>query len=75
VVDGRCFATPFLGTREFSAAFGPPDASDRPIAVDADLGLMLGDMTYGPQGEGTPRFFAATLEGGVLRVPTPETMG
>lgn len=75
VVTGSCFATPFLGCREFSAAFGPPEADDRPVAVDADLGLMLGDIEYGAGGHGTPRFFAASLDRGTLRVPPPGAMG
>lgn len=72
VRDGRCFATPYLGCREFSAAFGEPTAADRPLDLTADLGPMLLDIDYAPDGSGrgTPRFFQARLEGGVLRVPT-----
>lgn len=71
VRDGRCFATPYLGCREFSAAFSEPSAADRPIELTMDLGLMLLDLEYVPDGSGrgTPRFFQARLEGGVLRVP------
>lgn len=71
VQDGRCFATPYLGCREFSAAFSEPSAADRPIELTMDLGLMLLDLEYVPDGSGrgTPRFFQARLEGGVLRVP------
>jgi CRISPR-associated protein Cas5d len=67
---GRCFATPYLGCREFAAAFGPP-GDTRPIPVTDDLGLMLLDIQYEPggSGRGTPRFFPARLEGGVLHVP------
>lgn len=75
VAEGRCFATPFLGCREFSASFGPPEGTDRPIEADADLGLMLGDIAYGDSGRGTPRFFAAALERGTMRVPAPERIG
>lgn len=70
VEGGRCFATPYLGCREFSAAFGP--ASDaRPIAATDDLGSMLLDIAYEPgrSGRGTPRFFPARLDSGVLHVP------
>lgn len=72
VRDGRCFATPYLGCREFSAAFGEPTPADRPLDLTADLGPMLLDIDYAPDGSGrgTPRFFQAWLEGGVLRVPT-----
>ena len=71
VARGRCFATPYLGCREFSAAFGEPGPSDAPINRTEDLGLMLLDIDYRSEGDGrgTPRFFQASLEGGVLRVP------
>lgn len=73
---GRCFATPYLGCREFSAAFAEPDGSERPIALTDELGPMLLDLEYDSDGSGRalPRFFDARLEGGVLRVPalTPE---
>ncbi len=71
VRDGRCFATPYLGCREFSAAFAEPDGSETPIPVDDDLGPMLLDLEYLPDGSGrgTPRFFRARLEHGVLRFP------
>lgn len=71
VRDGRCFATPYLGCREFSCAFAEPDGSERPIDVSEDLGPMLLGIAYapGPSGRGRPRFFDARLEQGVLRVP------
>lgn len=71
VREGRCFATPFLGCREFSASFAEPDGSEQPIDVTDDLGPMLLDLSYAADGSGrgTPRFFNARLERGVLRVP------
>jgi CRISPR-associated protein Cas5d len=71
VRDGRCFSTPYLGCREFSAAFGPPDGNERPIDLSEDLGPMLFDLDYAPDGSGrgVPRFFSARLDHGVLRVP------
>ncbi len=71
VQAGRCFGQPYLGCREFSAFFGPPDGTEAPIARSEDLGPMLLDLDYAPDGSGrgTPRFFQARLEGGVLRVP------
>ena len=72
VSKGRCFATPYLGCREFSASFGEPGSGDTPIDLsEGDLGLMLLDIDYDSDGtgRGTPRFFRASLEGGVLRVP------
>ena len=71
VASGRCFATPYLGCREFSAAFGEAEPGDTPIARSEDLGLMLLDIDYDRDGSGrgTPRFFCASLQSGVLRVP------
>jgi len=71
VREGRCFATPFLGCREFSASFAEPDGSEAPIDRTEDLGLMLLDLDFAPgrSGQANPRFFRATLERGVLHVP------
>ncbi len=71
VARGRCFATPYLGCREFSAYFSKPEPEDSPIELTEDLGLMLLDIEYheGGNGHGKPRFFNALLESGVLRVP------
>ena len=71
VQSGRCFATPYLGCREFSAAFGP--ASNRqPIDLTDELGMMLHDIDYGAGGRNTPHFFQARLDRGVLHVPAWE---
>ena len=71
VARGQCFATPYLGCREFSASFGAPEPGDAPIELTEDLGLMLLDIDYNPDGSGrgTPMFFDASLDRGVLRVP------
>ncbi|MBI2952765.1 MAG: type I-C CRISPR-associated protein Cas5 [Chloroflexi bacterium] len=68
--DGRCFSTPYLGCREFSAFFAEPEGDEHPIDVTDDLGLMLLDLDYADDGSGrgTPRFFGARLAKGVLRV-------
>ena len=68
---GSCFATPYLGCREFPASFGPPDGSEQSVDISTDLGRMLLDLRYDPDGSGrgAPVFFEATLERGVLRVP------
>jgi len=71
VSKGRCFATPYLGCREFTASFAEPDPSDRPIDITETLGPMLLDLDYAADGSGRgkPRFFEAKLERGVLHVP------
>lgn len=71
VRSGRCFATPFLGCREFSAYFAELDGTRSPQPITDDLGPMLLDMDYDGDGSGrgTPRFFEARLRGGVLDVP------
>lgn len=77
VETGRCFSTPYFGCREFAVAFGPVDGSERPIPRSEDLGPMLLDLEYAPDrsGRGTPMFFDATLEDGVLRVPSLAATG
>jgi CRISPR-associated protein Cas5d len=71
VRDGRCFSTPYLGCREFSATFGAPDGVEQPIGLTEDLGPMLFDLDYASDGSGrgVPRFFNARIERGVLRIP------
>ena len=71
VARGQCHHMPYLGCREFAAAFAEPEGTERPIALSADLGRMLFDLRYAADGSGrgTPRFFPARLDHGVLRVP------
>lgn len=77
VRSGRCFATPYLGCREFSAAFAEPDGSEQPIALSDDLGLMLRDLEYAADssGQARPVYFPARLEHGVLTVPALQRTG
>jgi len=78
VSRGACFHRPALGCREFAADFREPNGTDRPIEDSADLGRMLFDIDFDPEkdpesrksvGTGTPVFFDARLENGVLKVP------
>jgi CRISPR-associated protein Cas5d len=71
VLRGQCFRTPYLGCREFSASFGPPERADQPIDETVELGHMLFDLRYetGPSGRGTPVFFEAKLVRGRLAIP------
>jgi CRISPR-associated protein Cas5d len=59
------------------AFFGPVDGTERPIDRTEELGPMLLDLDYATDGSGRgmPRFFAARLEGGILRVPPRVTAG
>lgn len=50
VEQGQCFHRPYLGIREFAAAFGPPEGSERPISDSRDLGRMLYDIAYSEHG-------------------------
>lgn len=74
VKRGQCHNMPYLGCREFTASFGPEPPFDKEARlqnITADLGQMLFDLDYRQDGtgRGTPRFFHARLQGGVLRIP------
>lgn len=71
VARGQCFAQPYLGCREFTAAFGPVEADEVPTSGSMTLGRMLYDLEFAPgnAGKATPRFFDAVLEDGVMRIP------
>jgi CRISPR-associated protein Cas5d len=77
VRNGRCFSTPYLGCREFSAFFAEPDGSEQPIDQTEDLGPMLLDLDYAADGSGAgrPIFFDARIERGILKVPPRRTGG
>ncbi len=74
VANGQCFAQPYLGCREFTAAFGPVEADEVPASGSMDLGRMLYDLAFAPgnTGKGTPRFFNAELRNGAIKVPAWE---
>ncbi len=68
---GQCFNQPYLGCREFSAAFAwvdPAGPWPEPITDSRDLGWMLYDLEYRGS-EPTPCFFRAQIDNGVVRVP------
>lgn len=73
VKDGRCFATPYLGCREFSATFSEINPDELPIGLTENLGRMLNDLDYlsegTERGRGKPYFFEAHLENGILHIP------
>lgn len=71
---GQCFNQPYLGCREFSCDFRLSDktkilSETQPIAEDKALGWMLYDMDYSDTYNPMPRFFNATMQQGVIRVP------
>ncbi len=62
---GQCYQRPSLGCREFAANFEPATASDQPQPISEDLGRMLYDIVFRPDGN-RPVFFSARLENGVM---------
>jgi CRISPR-associated protein Cas5d len=72
---GQCFHRPCLGTREFAADFellpegAPLPPSELPEGDrNRDLGWMLHDIEFAPEGLSRSRFFRARLTDGVLDV-------
>ncbi len=63
VKRGQCFNQPYLGTREFSAFFGPPDGDERAIDVSDDLGLMLLDVDFVSDTKGALTYAGHSAEG------------
>ncbi|HAR64193.1 MAG TPA: type I-C CRISPR-associated protein Cas5 [Candidatus Margulisbacteria bacterium] len=70
---GQCFNQPYLGCREFSAAFryieNISEETIRPINETRDLGYMLYDMDFSDINDPKPMFFRAKIENGVVTVP------
>jgi CRISPR-associated protein Cas5d len=69
---GQCVNQPYLGCREFAAAFRlivDPAAEPVAIAETRDLGFMLHDLDFSTPTDPQPRFFRAQLEQGVVAVP------
>ncbi len=69
---GQCFHRPYFGCREFVADFswhdGDPPTAHEALQGQRDLGYMLHDIDF--ENNMTPHFFRATLQDGVLDVPT-----
>ncbi len=62
---GQCYQRPALGCREFAAQFEPATGEETPEPVTEDLGRMLYDVVFRPEGN-RPVFFPAKLENGVM---------
>jgi len=69
VSSGACHTRPFLGIKEYVAHFAELDGTEHPIPLTRDLGRILFDLNYSGDGRGTPIFFDARLEQGILHVP------
>lgn len=71
-IKGQCVNQPYLGCREFAAAFRlvlDPATEPAPIAETRDLGFMLHDLDFSKPADPVPRFFRAQLENGAVQVP------
>lgn len=69
---GQCVNQPYLGCREFAAAFRlvrDPATEPPPIPETRDLGYMLYDLDFSNPADPQPRFFRARLDNGVVEVP------
>jgi len=69
---GQCVNQPYLGCREFAAAFRlveHPEAELPAIAETRELGFMLHDLDFSNAADPKPRFFRAQIERGVVKVP------
>lgn len=67
VRKGQCHNQPYLGTRECSAFFEPPDGTEVPIDLNTDLGRMLFDLEIRPAKKGRLKYVSHD-ENGVGRV-------
>lgn len=74
---GQCFHPPYLGVREFPAAFALIESdqalplTDASLMDERDLGWMLHDIDF--NNNMTPRFFRAQMKDGVIEVPMFES--
>lgn len=69
---GQCVNQPYLGCREFAAAFrlvADPTSEKPPIAETRDLGFVLHDLDFSKPNDPQPRFFRARMENGAITVP------
>lgn len=72
VKKGQCWRRPYLGTREFSAEFMPPEGNEQPLQETIPIGSMLFDIFYDEEGKPQPLFFEAVIRAGVLNCEVPE---
>lgn len=70
---GQCVNQPYLGCREFAAAFRlieHPETEPLAIAETRELGFMLHDLDFSNSTDPQPRFFRAQMSHGVVEVPS-----
>lgn len=76
VEKGQFYHQPCFGCREFPARFKACEtlpACPEELRGTRDLGYMLWDLDYSDPENILPLFFRATLQDGVLRVPTRDS--
>jgi CRISPR-associated protein Cas5d len=69
---GQCVNQPYLGCREFAAAFSLVTAESppaTPIGDTRELGWMLHDLDFTHPSDPKPRFYNAKMLAGVVAVP------
>ncbi len=72
VQKGQCYHNPYLGFREFAAAFSETDGNEIPITLSENLGNMLLDIEHCSDGKRVPHYFEAEIIDGIMKVPTYE---
>lgn len=76
---GQCVNQPYLGCREFAAAFRlVEELANEPApeaSVDGNLGWMLYDMDFSNPADPQPKWFRAQVERGVLDLTKCEVRG
>jgi CRISPR-associated protein Cas5d len=65
VEKGQAYQQPSLGCREFAARIDPVNGDEKPQPITEDLGRMLYDIVFRPEGN-KPVFFSARLQNGVM---------
>ena len=67
VQKGQCYYQPYLGTREFSAFFAPPNGTEEAIKRSEPLGLMLFDLEVTEDAKGNMAYFSHSSSGRVIK--------
>ena len=71
---GQCYYQPYLGTREFSAAFEAVEIiPESQLKDERDLGWMLYDMDFSDKNNPIPMFYRAKMIDGIINIPHPDS--